>query len=82
MKNTMNCKIGKTMVKFRVIREYDGTVRGYSLGGNTLTKERNSFNNGYYWVIKNNNNIIEYANSCQLGKERLVDLYIEDVRLW
>ena len=96
-KNTVNCMVGKTKVKFNVIRDYDGEVRGYSLGGNTLEKHY-TWGNSYSWVIAKNGNRaaamdcefwkqcangeIEIVSSCKAGKERLVDLYIEDVRLW
>lgn len=96
-KDTIKCKIGKTMVKFNVIRDYDGDVRGYSLGENKLVKHY-GWGNSYSWVIakknisvgtmdcdfwkQHDNGEIEIVSSCKAGKERLVELYIEGVRLW
>ena len=97
MRNTVNCMIGKTKVKFNVIRDWDGDVRGYALGEYKLVKHY-GWGNSYSWVIvkrandvaaadcdfwrQYNNNELEIVSSCKSGKERLVDLYIEDVRLW
>lgn len=96
-KNTVNCKVGKTMVKFNVYRDYDGDVRGYGLGEYKLVKHY-GFNNSYSWVIEKHGvgaspmdcefwkqvdkGDVEIVSSCKAGKERLVDLYIEGVRLW
>lgn len=93
----MNCTIGKSVVKFYIIRDFDGEVRGYSLGDKKLVKHY-GWGNTYSWVIAGRDvsvavmdcdfwkqydrGEIELVESCKLGKERLVDMYIDDVKLW
>ena len=97
-RDKVNMKIGKVTVTYNVLRDGWGDVRGYSLGDYKLVKHYTWGNSYEWVIAKrdtrvatthcecwrqfDNGDILEIANSCKTGKERLADLYIEGVRLW
>lgn len=81
-------------IKFEVIRDMDGDVRGYKLGNNYLMKHYYSLNNNdYEWIINKDgescylsceisnaldNGEISFARSCKHGKEILIKRFLEE----
>ena len=84
-------KVGKVNVRLEVIRDYDGDVRGYRLGDNYLMKHYGWSGNSYEWIINDNGQTFYYAHewdkyetvpSFKNGVEKLLDKYIEGIRLY
>lgn len=88
-------EVTKEDVKFEVMRDYDGDVRGYRLGTHYLFKHYGSLtNNSYSWFITDEDNYHYYdcefskkyddgsiilVDSCKEGKEKLKELYFKGV---
>ncbi len=68
-------------VKFEVIKDWDGDVRGYKLGDHLLFKKY-YYGNQYSWYISNKTDYFkaindcdkQYVSSCKKGKELLISL--------